>query len=68
MAKYFLRTSRDDNWREVTKAEFIQAEREADFLPNHHDVGEPATAAFSHTDDSTFVQGYTDPLTKAVRA
>lgn len=68
MAKYYLRTGSDDTWREVTRAQFVQAEKDAGFAPNHNYPGEPATAAFSCSDNDLFIQGYTDPLARGITA
>ncbi|MHA1170222.1 MAG: hypothetical protein ACTSRU_20535 [Candidatus Hodarchaeales archaeon] len=37
MEKYFLKADHEENWKEVTKAQFINAERNAGFRPKDGD-------------------------------
>lgn len=45
-ARYFLRGSWSQEWSEVTKEEYVKAERGAGFRPKGFDMGQAATAGF----------------------
>jgi len=53
MARYFLALwipdtdSHEVEWKEVTREQYVKAERQAGFSPRGEDVGQPCTASFT---------------------
>ena len=46
--RYFLKMAHQDKWDEVTKKQYVQAERAAGFRNTMGQPDEPATAGFSN--------------------